>query len=231
LLFSLDDTLAGEQFPDPTLAETEPDGLLAVGGDLSPDRIVQAYRQGVFPWYSEDQPILWWSPDPRMVLFPDRLHISRSLGKEMRRNRFQITVDRAFSQVIEACAHPRGDEQGTWLLPEMIAAYRQLHELGVAHSVEVWQEGKLAGGLYGNALGGVFFGESMFTRVANASKVAFVRLVQGLTRQGFQLIDCQVFTTHLQSLGAELIPREEFLSLLKPMVEKTMSFPEELPCA
>lgn len=230
MLFSLDDTPAGEPFPDPSLAETEPDGLLAVGGDLSPQRIVQAYRQGIFPWYSEDQPLLWWSPDPRMVLFPDKLRINRSLKKEMRRKRFRITVDHAFADVIEACAQPRDDDLGSWLLPEMIAAYRQLHELGIAHSVEAWQEGKLVGGLYGNALGGVFFGESMFTRVANASKVAFAALVGALQQQGYGIIDCQVFTAHLQSLGAELIPREDFLAYLRPAVDQATRFPDELPC-
>lgn len=230
MLFSLDDSRPGEPFPDPSLAETEPDGLLAVGGDLTAERIVQAYRQGIFPWYGDDQPILWWSPDPRMVLFPEELHVSRSLAKELRRERFQVTFDLAFDQVIQACAQPRKDGEGTWLMPEMIVAYRQLHKLGIAHSVEAWQDGELVGGLYGNALGSVFFGESMFSRVANASKVAFVCLVRSLSRAGYSLVDCQVFTPHLQSLGAGLIPRSQFLSLLNDGVNDLRRFPLEVSC-
>ncbi|HID46148.1 MAG TPA: leucyl/phenylalanyl-tRNA--protein transferase [Chromatiaceae bacterium] len=231
MLFSLDESRPGEPFPDPSLAETEPDGLLAVGGDLTPERIVQAYRQGIFPWYGEDQPILWWSPDPRMVLFPEKLHVSRSLAKELRRERFQVTFDLAFDQVIQACAQPRKDDEGTWLTPEMIVAFRQLHQLGIAHSVEAWQDGELVGGLYGNALGSVFFGESMFSRVPNASKVAFVCLVRSLSRTGYKLVDCQVFTPHLQSLGADLIPRADFLPLLKDGVADLRRFPIEVSCA
>jgi len=231
LLFSLDDTQPGELFPDPSLAETEPDGLLAVGGDLSTERIVQAYRQGIFPWYGESQPILWWSPDPRMVLFPDELHVSRSLVREMRKGRFRVTFDQAFDRVIEACAQPRKTDEGTWLMPEMIAAYRDLHQQGIAHSVEVWQQGALVGGLYGNALGSVFFGESMFTHMPNASKVAFVCLVRSLKSIGFQLVDCQVYTLHLQSLGARLIPRDEFLSLVGGAVDDPQHFPVDVSCA
>ena len=231
MLFSLDDTPAGAPFPDPSLAETEPDGLLAIGGDLSSERIIQAYRQGIFPWYSETQPILWWSPDPRMVLFPHKLRINRSLNKVLRRNCFELSVDRAFPEVIEACAQPRADDEGTWLMPEMIVAYNKLHRLGVAHSVEAWQNGELVGGLYGNALGRVFFGESMFTRVANASKVAFATLVQALHNRGYEVIDCQVFTAHLQSLGAEMIPRQAFLQMLNQSVNQETDFPDELSCA
>jgi len=231
LLFSLDDTRPGEPFPDPSLAETDPDGLLAVGGDLSTERIVQAYRQGIFPWYGESQPVLWWSPDPRMVLFPHELHISRSLAREMRKKRFQITFDRAFDQVIQACARPRGKDDGTWLVPDMVAAYQRLHRQGIAHSVEAWREGELVGGLYGNALGGVFFGESMFARLPNASKVAFVCLIRSLADAGFRLIDCQVYTPHLQSLGARLVPRDEFLSLLDDAVHDERHFPVEVSCA
>lgn len=230
MLFSLDDTQPGEPFPDPSLAETDPDGLLAVGGDLTAERIVQAYRQGIFPWYGDDQPILWWSPDPRMVLFPDELHVSRSLAKELHRNTFEITFDQAFDAVIEACAQPRSNEEGTWLIPEMIAAYRQLHRLGIAHSVEVWQGGELVGGLYGNALGSVFFGESMFAFRSNASKVAFVCLIRSLVQRGYRLIDCQVFTPHLESLGARLIPREEFLQLIGSSVDRLRPFPEVATC-
>ena len=231
MLFSLDECRPGEPFPDPSLAEKDPDGLLAVGGDLTPERIVQAYRQGIFPWYGDDQPILWWSPDPRMVLFPDDLHVSRSLAKELRRGRFQVTFDLAFDQVIESCAQPRKDEPGTWLMPEMIAAYQELHRLGIAHSVETWHDGELVGGLYGNALGSVFFGESMFSRMSNASKVAFVCLVRSLSRTGYSLVDCQIFTPHLQSLGAGLIPRERFLSLLNDSVNDLRRFPLEVSCA
>ncbi|WP_456417772.1 leucyl/phenylalanyl-tRNA--protein transferase [Thiolapillus sp.] len=231
MLFSLDDTRPGEPFPDPSLAETDPDGLLAVGGDLSTERIVQAYRQGIFPWYGESQPVLWWSPDPRMVLFPHELHISRSLAREMRKKRFQITFDRAFDQVIQACARPRGRDDGTWLVPDMVAAYQCLHRQGIAHSVEAWREGELVGGLYGNALGGVFFGESMFARLPNASKVAFVCLIRSLAGAGFRLIDCQVYTPHLQSLGARLVPRDEFLSLLDDAVHDERHFPMEVSCA
>ena len=230
MLFSLDDTQPGEPFPDPTLAETDPDGLLAVGGDLSVERIVQAYRQGIFPWYGESQPILWWSPDPRMVLFPDELHVSRSLAREMRKGRFQVTFDQAFDRVIEACAQSRQADDGTWLTAEMVAAYRCLHRLGIAHSVEAWQEGVLVGGLYGNALGSVFFGESMFARISNASKVAFVCLVRSLEHAGFRLIDCQVHTPHLQSLGAHLISRDEFLSLLNGAVNHPQCFPVDVSC-
>nr|WP_305800157.1 leucyl/phenylalanyl-tRNA--protein transferase [Thiolapillus sp.] len=198
---------------------------------MTPERIVQAYRQGIFPWYGDDQPILWWSPDPRMVLFPDDLHVSRSLAKELRRGRFQVTFDLAFDQVIESCAQPRKDEPGTWLMPEMIAAYQELHRLGIAHSVETWHDGELVGGLYGNALGSVFFGESMFSRMSNASKVAFVCLVRSLSRTGYSLVDCQIFTPHLQSLGAGLIPRERFLSLLNDSVNDLRRFPLEVSCA
>jgi len=197
-------------FPDVSLAEFEPNGLLAVGGDLSPMRLVSAYRQGIFPWYSEQEPILWWSPDPRTVLFPDHLKISRSLRKTLRKGLFQVSMDQGFQQVIEACAAPRRDSPGTWLTREMILAYRQLHELGLAHSVEVWQEGRLVGGLYGVAIGGVFFGESMFSRVSDASKVALVHLCEQLLAWGFRMVDCQVYTQHLVSLGADEIPREAF---------------------
>lgn len=230
MLFSLDDALPGEPFPDPSMAETDPDGLLAIGGDLTTERIIQAYRQGIFPWYGDDQPILWWSPNPRMVLFPEKLHVSRSLAKEMRRETFQVTFDQAFDRVIEACAQPRKNEEGTWLMPEMIAAYGNLHRQGIAHSVEAWHQGELVGGLYGNALGSVFFGESMFSIAPNASKAAFVCLVRSLARGGFQLVDCQVFTPHLESLGAGLIPRKEFLVLLGDGVDDLRPFPDVVTC-
>ncbi|HHH13116.1 MAG TPA: leucyl/phenylalanyl-tRNA--protein transferase [Thiolapillus brandeum] len=217
-------------FPDPATAETEPDGLLAVGGDLSPARLVNAYRQGIFPWYSAGQPILWWSPDPRMVLFPERLHVSRSLRRTLRRGTFEVTFDRDFGAVIRACAAPREGQGGTWITPEMIDAYETLHRLGLAHSVEAWHRGELAGGLYGVALGRLFFGESMFSAVSDASKVAFVQLVRTLQALGCPMIDCQVHTDHLESLGAELVPRRHFLQLLGAHIDHPLPFPAG-PCS
>jgi len=202
-------------FPNVELALQEPDGLLAVGGDLSEDRLLLAYCSGIFPWYGPGQPILWWSPDPRLVLFPNRLRISRSLAKTIRKAVFTLTLDQAFEAVISACAEPRAGQAGTWITPAMMNAYRELHAAGYAHSLECWQDGRLAGGLYGVAIGRIFFGESMFVRSTDASKVAFVGLVRQLSRWGFTLIDCQVHTTHLASLGAEAIPRREFIRTLE----------------
>jgi leucyl/phenylalanyl-tRNA--protein transferase len=204
-------------FPDVREALTEPDGLLAVGGDLSVARLLNAYRHGIFPWFSAGDPILWWSPDPRTVLRPRGLSVSRSLRKLLRRRAFGVTLDRDFPAVIQACAQPRADGGGTWLVPEMISAYRELHLHGIAHSVEVWQDGALAGGLYGVAIGGIFFGESMFTRVDNASKVALVHLCEFLHDHGFALIDCQVLTGHLLRMGAEQIPRTQFVRLVEQL--------------
>ena len=204
------------QFPHPDKALKDPDGLLAIGGDLSPERIISAYRNGIFPWYSHDQPILWWSPNPRAVLFPEKLHISRSLKKIIRKKVFTTSIDQAFEQVIFACAQsPRKDQDGTWITDDMQQAYIDLHRLGMAHSAECWLNGELVGGLYGIALGKVFFGESMFARQSNASKVAFVHLLDELKKDNYALIDCQVTTDHLLSLGAEEIPRELFLELIK----------------
>jgi len=201
-------------FPPAHLAIDE--GLLAVGGDLSVERLILAYRQGIFPWYAEDDPILWWSPDPRLVIYPAELHISRSLRRLIRRNRFTVTLDSAFGRVIRGCAGSRGpDHPGTWIVPEMIAAYERLHAAGLAHSVEAWEGDALAGGLYGVSLGGCFFGESMFARVGNASKVALVLLVEGLRQDGFELIDCQVTTDHLMQFGAREVPRPRFLQELQ----------------
>ncbi|HYQ72404.1 MAG TPA: leucyl/phenylalanyl-tRNA--protein transferase [Gammaproteobacteria bacterium] len=202
-------------FPNVELALQEPDGLLAVGGDLSEDRLLLAYRSGIFPWYGSGQPILWWSPDPRLVLFPNRLRVTRSLARRIRKAEFTPTLDQAFDEVISACAEPRPGQAGTWITPEMITAYRELHASGSAHSVECWQDGRLVGGLYGVAIGRIFFGESMFARSTDASKVAFVALVRQLSRWGFLLIDCQVHTTHLASLGAETVPRREFIRTLE----------------
>lgn len=198
-------------FPNPELANSG--GLLGVGGDLHPDRILLAYRQGIFPWYSEGQPILWWSPDPRMVLWVDALHISRSLGKIIRRGDFHITMDTAFDEVMTACADvPRPGQQGTWITPELKEGFVALHDAGHAHSIEAWKDGELVGGLYGLTVGRVFCGESMFAVVPNASKVAFVALVQQLRRWGFPMVDCQVHTPHLARFGAREVPRKRFLA-------------------
>lgn len=197
-------------FPPVENALTEPNGLLAIGGDLSPQRLLEAYCNGIFPWFNESDPILWWSPDPRMVLFPDELKISRSLRKKLKNGNHQIRTDEHFVQVMQACASPRESQAGTWIHPQMITAYTTLHEMGLAHSVETWIDGELAGGLYGVALGKVFFGESMFSRVTDASKIALVHLVKQLQCWGFDMIDCQVKTAHLASLGAREIPRIEF---------------------
>lgn len=202
------------EFPEIETACVEPNGLLAVGGDLSVDRLLSAYRLGIFPWYNEDQPILWWSPNPRAVLFPQNIKISRSLAKTLRNKKYQVTFDRCFGEVIQACAEPRPDQDGTWIIPEMTDAYRLLHEMGIAHSIETWYEGNLVGGLYGVSVGRIFFGESMFSRQRDASKVALARLCEQLDRWGFPLIDCQLESDHLLSLGAELIPRETFREYL-----------------
>src|SRR5262245_53766187 len=193
---------ADTPFPPLAAAQKEPNGLLAVGGDLSPRRLLDAYRRGIFPWYSEGDPILWWSPDPRMVLFPDELRVTRSLAKPLRTKPHEVRFDTAFTAVMRGCAAPRPGQGGTWIGPEMRAAYRRLHDLGYAHSAETWIDGELAGGLYGVALGGAFFGESMFTRTRDASKMALVGLVRRLAAEGFGLIDCQMHTAHLESLGA-----------------------------
>jgi len=210
-LYSLNQDKIG--FPDPNLAES--DGLIAFGGDLSPKRILSAYSQGIFPWYSPGEPILWWSPDPRFVLFPHKLHISKSLSKLIQKETYQVTMDQAFSSVIRECASVREENNtGTWITSNMIQAYIRLYEMGFAHSVEVWMDGTLAGGLYGISLGRMFSGESMFFRKSNASKIALVALVNFVHSYQFDFIDCQVYTTHLKSLGAENIPRNEFLQLL-----------------
>ena len=200
----------------PPVDSASPEGLLAVGGDLRPERLLEGYRHGIFPWYSDDQPILWWSPDPRTVLFPDTLHISRSLKRSLRPGLFRVTLDQCFRDVMQHCAGPRPQypDGGTWITAEMLEAYTRLHELGYAHSVETWQEGQLVGGLYGVALGGAFFAESMFTRVPDASKVGLVLLVRQLHAWGFRIIDCQQASPHVMSFGAEEIPRREFLDHL-----------------
>lgn len=215
-VFSLSHKIA---FPPVHLATEE--GLLAVGGDLSPERLILAYKNGIFPWYNPGEPILWWSPDPRLVLFPKELHISRSLGRVLRQESFQVTFNTRFREVIGACARStRPAGEGTWITTEMEDAYCRLNDLGYAHSVESWRDGKLVGGLYGIALGRSFFGESMFTETSNASKVAFVTLVKRLASLDFNLIDCQVHTQHLVSLGAREIPRKEFLKRIQKGVNR-----------
>jgi leucyl/phenylalanyl-tRNA--protein transferase len=207
------------EFPPPHLASQE--GLLAVGGDLSTERLLSAYGQGIFPWFSEGEPILWWSPDPRLVLFPHEFKLSRSLKKVINRSLFDISIDQAFPRVISECARTRVvQDEPTWIVGDMIDAYCRLHESGFAHSVEAWQEGELVGGLYGVSLGKCFFGESMFATVSNASKVAFARLVDFLTSHAFHLIDCQVTTKHLIRMGAREIPRDKFLTLLQESVKE-----------
>ncbi len=209
---------SGDPFPEVERALAEPNGLLAAGADLSLPRLLEAYRNGIFPWFSHDQPILWWSPDPRMVLFPAELKISRSLARTLRSTRFEVRADTAFDAVIEGCRQPRRGESGTWITEEMVEAYATLHRAGFAHSVETWLDGKLVGGLYGVALGRAFFGESMFARVSDASKVALVALARQLQHSGFDMIDCQMNTAHLASLGAREIPRAEFTRRLRELV-------------
>ena len=205
-------------FPPTEQALRSPNGLLAAGGDLSAARLLQAYRHGIFPWFSEGEPILWWSPDPRMVLFPQEFDISHSMRKTLRKGRYEVRMDTSFEQVMRACASPRPDQQGTWIHEEMIAAYCELHRMGYAHSVETWMDGELAGGLYGMALGRMFFGESMFSRRTDASKIALAHLSVQLDRWNFGMIDCQMYTPHLASLGAREIPRKQFIIRLQDLI-------------
>jgi len=205
-------------FPPVQLAD--PSGLLAVGGDLSAARLVEAYRLGIFPWYGPGEPILWWSPDPRFVLFPEELKVSRSMRQLLRKDLFRVTFDGSFASVLDACRKPRPGSPQTWITPEMRRAYRDLHHSGLAHSVEVWYGDTLAGGLYGVSLGGCFFGESMFSEMSNASKVALVFLVRRLQERGFLLVDCQVHTAHLESMGARFVSRMRFLELLRQGLEQ-----------
>lgn len=216
----LDPSNPEQPFPPLHKALQDPNGLLAIGGCLSTQRLLNAYKHGIFPWYNIGEPILWWSPDPRLVLFPDHLQVSRSLRKTMRKGVFTFTTDQAFEQVMIACAQPREQESGTWITNDIHQAYNALHKLGVAHSAETWLDGELVGGLYGVALGRVFFGESMFHTVTDASKAAFVYLVDLLTSWDYQLIDCQVHTSHLESLGAQEIERQHFSRLLDQLCEE-----------
>lgn len=216
----LDDRNPNEPFPKLEKALKNPDGLLAVGGCLSQTRLLNAYRHGIFPWFNENEPILWWSPNPRLVLFPNQLVISTSLSKTIRKNVFSVTFNNAFEKVIEACGKTRENTTGTWITNDIKNAYCKLHQHGFAHSVEVWYESELVGGLYGVAIGQVFFGESMFHTKTDASKVGFVLLVEKLKLWNYQLIDCQIYSQHLVSLGAEMIQRKHFSQLLIDFCEK-----------
>ncbi|NNC98172.1 MAG: leucyl/phenylalanyl-tRNA--protein transferase [Gammaproteobacteria bacterium] len=221
-----------DSFPELREALTDPDGLLAAGGDLSIERLLYAYEHGIFPWYSADQPILWWSPDPRMVLYPDKVHIPKRLKRFLKKHPYELRFDRAFRQVIEACAQPRYPGDGTWIMPEMINAYCELHKNGHAHCLEIWrtdkEQEKLVGGIYGIAIGQVFFGESMFSLEDNASKLAFISLAKHLEHWGYQLLDAQVESDHLRTLGCELIPRDAFSVILDSACPVTMSHDWEL---
>ena len=208
-----------DPFPPPELALQQPNGLLAAGGDLSPSRLLDAYAQGIFPWFGREDPLLWWSPDPRMVLYVRELKIARSLRRTIRSGRFRVTMDTAFSAVVSGCAEPRPGQDGTWITPEMHAAYCRLFEMGYAHSVEAWTGDRLVGGLYGVSLGRMFFGESMFTRASDASKVGFVHMVAQFARWKMPLIDCQMPTSHLATFGAREIPRAAFLDQVSQLVQ------------
>ncbi len=227
-LFWVADNVIANDFPDVNAALREPDGLLAIGGTLDKARLLDAYRKGIFPWYSTGQPVLWWSPDPRCVLELDELKISRSLARTLRRKAFQVSFNRAFAEVIAACGRVRGRAADTWITREMQTAYTRLYHAGYALSVEIWIEGRLVGGLYGVAIGRVFFGESMFSHVSDASKVALCHLVQALKQRDFRLIDCQVYSKHLQTLGATPMPRAQFVNILQNYCapERTHQWPQ-----
>ena len=214
-LYWVADNIISDSFPPVNSALRDPDGLLAIGGDLTPERLIDAYKSGIFPWYSQGQPILWWSPDPRCVLKPDEFHISRSLGKFLRRNTFHTTINKAFLEVIRKCAEPRNGNPDTWITDEIIKSYTELFHYGHALSVETWHDSKLVGGLYGVVIGKIFFGESMFTNMPNASKAAMAFLAYELDKRNFRLIDCQIYSKHLHSLGAKPIPRNLFINILK----------------
>lgn len=210
-----------EELYFPPVEKADEHGIIAFGGDLSPERLILAYQSGIFPWFSENEPIIWWSPDPRFILLPEKLKISKSMRPIFNRKEFEVSFDKDFKAVIEACQQAkRKGQSGTWITNEMLQAYHELHRLGIAHSVEVWKEGELVGGLYGISLGKSFFGESMFSKVSNASKVGFITLVKKLQDLKFDLIDCQVHTQHLESLGAEFIPRKDFLDILNLSLKK-----------
>ncbi len=228
-LYWVADNVIANDFPEVGSALRDPDGLLAIGGDLSSERLLSAYQKGIFPWYSQGQPILWWSPDPRCVLEPAKIKISRSLAKTLRKGKFRITYNQAFEQVIRACALPRDEDSGTWITTAMSEAYLDLHHSGHAVSVECWLDSELVGGLYGLAIGKIFFGESMFSRKTDASKVALVDLAQTIEKQDFRLIDCQIYSKHLHSLGAIPMQRQLFISILNNycVPSTAVSWPEE----
>jgi leucyl/phenylalanyl-tRNA--protein transferase len=209
-----------DPFPPVDTALPDPNGLLAAGGDLTPARLLDAYRRGIFPWSAEDEPILWWCPDPRMVLFVDELHVSRSLRKRVRSGLMTVTADRAFAEVMAGCGEPRADSEGTWITPSITQAYVHLHRLGHAHSIETWIDDDLVGGLYGVSIGRMFFGESMFARVSDASKLALAFAARQLERWGFSMIDCQMSTAHLATLGAREIPRRDFIRRVTVMAAR-----------
>ena len=209
-----------DPFPPVEHALRDPNGLLAAGADLSPERLLDAYRRGIFPWFGDDDPLLWWSPDPRMVLFMKELHVARSLRRVLKSGKFTVTLDRAFRDVMEGCAAPRSDADGTWITADMLDAYSDLAERGYAHSVETWADGRLVGGLYGVAIGRMFYGESMFSRQSDASKVALVTLVRQLEHWGFEMLDCQMSTPHLASLGAREVARAEFLVRMRDLLQR-----------
>jgi leucyl/phenylalanyl-tRNA--protein transferase len=214
-LYWVAENIIADTFPPVGSALRDPDGLLAIGGDLTADRLLDAYGRGIFPWYSQGQPVLWWSPDPRCILIPDEIHISRNLGKVLRQKRFDVTFNRAFHEVILKCAEPRKGNPDTWITDEIIDAYSALNDLGYILSVECWDDRKLVGGLYGVVLGKIYFGESMFSHESDASKVALVHLCSELSKRKFRLIDCQIFSRHLRSMGAKPVPRNLFLNILK----------------
>jgi leucyl/phenylalanyl-tRNA---protein transferase len=213
-LYWVEDNLLATGFPPVDKALRDPDGLLAIGGTLSEERLLDAYKKGIFPWFNEGQPVMWWSPDPRCVLTPEEIKISRSLAKRLRQNKFEITYDTAFQEVIDACAAARKNIDETWITDDIKQSYNNLFTIGYAHSVECWLDKKLVGGLYGLAMGKIFFGESMFSRETDASKVALVHLANQLEQKGFRLIDCQVHSQHLQTLGAKPVHRELFIQIL-----------------
>lgn len=207
--------LLDEKIFFPPVETANEEGIVAIGGDLSPERLLLAYKSGIFPWYNEDEPIIWWSPDPRFVLFPEKLRISKSMQTVLQNGKFRFTINRAFKEVMLQCKTiTRKDQEGTWIHPATVDAYTKLHELGHAHSAEAWLDGELVGGLYGIRLGNIFFGESMFSKESNASKFAFIKYVQYLKKENVQLIDCQVYTAHLESLGAKMIPRKDFIAII-----------------
>ncbi len=216
-LYWIDPTSPPTSFPGIEAALKEPDGLLAVGGDLHSERLLCAYERGIFPWYVEGQPILWWSPDPRCVLIPGQFHLSRRLARDIRRSALSTTANSAFERVIRACAEPREHQDGTWITKDMMDAYCRLHDEGWAHSIEVWHDDRLVGGIYGVAIDRVFFGESMFSRETNASKIAFLALCKWGSERGIRLVDCQVESPHLLTLGATTLPRNEFATRLREL--------------